>query len=273
MRTTKINWLPIIGGHEDKWRSAYARLHADSEHYPWVTRLWARCKWAPGLPTALVDDEGWAVDSVPGHGCTSVSSDAGFGRNLDYCYPENASELIYHTTINVGGRELVIEGFTGLLGWLAFRGDDSCGAFNQAPPLRKLRRTKTPALFLFREYSLLLDSMAPEHLPASGDVMVDRSASDFLLHFSKGDRRFIGEYFDGQLVWEAVRDKAVQANTYQILDLEAEDPEWTEDSLYRMEEARRARGIKASLDACANEWTADSVVLRGRGAIMPGAVS
>lgn len=281
---TTINWPEIIAGNEKMWLSAYGRLEEDTREYPWLQRWGAQMLWFLGLPSQVVEeaykvaeylkvdpdlvmaaqvvyDEGWiAEDAVPGHGCTSVSTDKGFGRNMDYAYPENASDYIYHQDIQVGDTSLHIEGFAGVLGWLAYRGDTSAASFNQAPALRKIRRTKTPGLMWFREHSLLLESLEDSDIADEGDVWVNPTASDFLLHFVKGDRRFLGEVFDGQLVWERQHKKAVQANTYQILDLEAH-ADWTEDSDYRISVARKARGIKSSLAAAANEYTADSIIL------------
>ena len=213
------------------------------------------------LAAQVVYDEGWAAeDCVPGHGCTSVSSGRYFGRNMDYAWPENAADYIFHQEVEINGRTLFIEGMAGLLGWLAVRGEDSVAAFNQAPCLRSIRRTRRPGLQWFRDQSIQLD-IAPEGaVPDEGDMMTRATASDFLIHFGKGSRRFLAEVFDGQLVWEARRGKIVQANTYQLLDLEA-DEDWTEDSVYRMRAARAGKGVKASLKAAANEYTADSLVL------------
>ena len=280
-----VDWPEVIGNNAPLWISAYQRLEQDIGQLPRWQRIAGRFAWFMGIPAMLereisevskflgvnrdvvwaaqlVYDEGWAAGLLqPCFGCTSVSSDQGFGRNLDYHYPENASDYIYHQNIRVGDTQIHIEGFAGLLGWLAFSGTTAAASFNQAPNKRPIRRSKCPALFRFREFCHHLETSSARELDDEGDCWANPAASDFLLHFAKWKRRFIGEFHDSQWVWARQKGKSVQANTYQLLDIDA-GPEWNEDSDWRMETARDGRSIVESLRRTAHDGTVDTVMLR-----------
>lgn len=203
-------------------------------------------------------DESWAsCGATPQCGCTSVSDETGFGRNLDWGYPDNAADLVTRlTVINEDGEEFLAEGFAGLFGWLAITGEGKAASLNQAPCLRPITRTATPALWWFRS---LLDA----ELPRLGCRQLAAGPSaDVLLHVQIGKDRYLAETFDHQLMVGQLTGKAVQANTYQLWDLQAGD-EWEADSQDRMRRAKRGRTIRSSLSATkVKGWTVDQFVMR-----------
>lgn len=270
-------WAPVIHAQREQWKSAEAALSADltvplkcaalarSVLFPAALKAEIASAAAGGLchsflrAAQVLYDESWAsCRATPSCGCTSVSSDRGFGRNLDWGYPDNAAELVTRfTVVDSCGKEYLAEGFAGLFGWLAIAGEDRSASLNQAPCLRRLDRTAVPALWWFRH---LLEA----ELPALGlSQLRGGPSADVLLHVEVGNQRYLAETLDQYVRVGRCLGKAVQANTYQLWDCLA-GAEWQADSEQRMAAARAARGIPASLQAAAVDgWTVDQFVMRG----------
>lgn len=285
MRLNKIDWVEqVVAPAQALWQDAYEQLERDLKIIPWLDRLAGGFVRRISLPRAfrqeidevaaflevdpkvvlaaqMVYDEGWAAEALsPRHGCTSVSTPDYFGRNLDYAYPDNAEDYVFQQDIEVAGKSLFIEGFAGLLSWLAYRGHDSAATFNQAPCLRKQSRLGAPTLLWFRQMSLGLEAMDEYNIPEGGVTKKEPTAGDCLIHAQKCDRRFLVETFGKDMVWEERDGTITQANTYQVFDLPA-DPSWELDSHQRMRAAGNASSLREALRAASNDCTCDSVCL------------
>jgi hypothetical protein len=293
MSNTPIDWRHIV--RKTIWRDALHTLRQDLDKQPWTTKMAAHIAWAAGLPAAfmreasqladflkvsvsdlilaqVVYDEAWAVDRIrPSRGCTSVSSSRAFGRNLDYGYPENARDLVYHEHLWLDGHYVEVEMFAGLLGWLALSSENLSISVNQAPSLRGLTRNRKPGMFWFRETSRNLlahsgnQSFARRFANGGEEDMLGRGpASDMLMHGRLGKQRFLMETYGDQLVWQPTEGRGLvaQANVYEIFDLHA-GREWERESRQRKQAAVNAASVKAGLRAAhVDGWTIDTFMMR-----------
>jgi len=288
----QIDWRNIV--RKKIWVKALRTLEHDLESRPWYINLGAylRWTWLPSyfmreirelaefldvkprtlLMAQVVYDEAWAADyERPSRGCTSLSSSRSFGRNLDYGYPENAAEFVYHESLVLDGHEVEVEMFAGLMGWVALKADNFQICVNQAPSLRSIRRTRMPGMLWFREYSrdmmaALQDSRALQIMAEGGEVDLGAMspAADILMQLRAGRHRFIAETFDRQFIWERMPSVGLvsQTNVYQLFDLTA-SPEWEAESAARCRAARSAGSVAGGLKAAAVEgWTIDTFMLR-----------
>jgi diadenosine tetraphosphatase ApaH/serine/threonine PP2A family protein phosphatase len=278
----KIEWKTLIKGHEGLWREAYAQIEKDLQKVNFWKRKFHLARWR-GIPSSLhreineisaylrvprevvvvaqvVYDEGWAEDlAVPGHGCTSVSDDTGFGRNLDYAYPSNAAKFVYEHAAVVDGKPVRLQMFAGLLGWLAFAGPTAAAALNQPPALRKIDRTKPPTLWWFREQCRWLEA-TDIVLPEEGSAKGQGVAADCLLHFRKGTERFLAEVHQKTIAWRKATGRVAQTNTFQILNLNA-PAYWEDESQSRIDRALAAESIPDALAKTANSYTVGTILL------------
>lgn len=277
-----INWKEIIDG--DQWFAAYAQVEEDLRDLSWLQRNGAKLAWAGAMPeyvrreiasiskflgvdrnvvtaTQVIYDEAWNLDTdVPLRGCTSVSENGAFGRNLDYGYPHNAKDLVFHSEIEVGDRTCRIEGFAGLLGFLAIANDDAAVAINQAPKLRPLRRGRLPGLLWFRREATTIMKDAVDFTDAGRTKLPDPPASDLLMHYVIGNKSYLAEVHDQTLVWQHIPGKVIQTNAYQLFDATASE-DWEADSRRRSNAARSGRTLKQSLKkASVNDWTIDTFI-------------
>ena len=208
-------------------------------------------------------DEFWnACRLEPAHGCTSLSTAKHFGRNLDYSYPDNAADLVYHADTVVAGKEASIEGFAGVLGWLALSNEDVKVTMNQAPCLRPLRRSAMPGLTWFRYLCHELVA-APMNPADEGDIeLATAPAADLLLHIQAGKFRYLAETYDRQLVWRKVTGKVVQTNSYQLIDGLRAGDEWESNCGQRAKLALSGRSVAEGLRrASVEDWTIDTFML------------
>jgi hypothetical protein len=134
-------------------------------------------------------------------------------------------------------------------------------SLNQAPCLRPIKRTRTPALLWFRA---MCDWIAGYDVPSeSGEELLEYPpAADCLLHAEVFDKRYIAEVHDTRIRWMRVNGKTAQANTYQLFNKQA-SPEWEADSEERMNAALSGRTINSGLrKAAVGGWTIDTFIMR-----------
>ena len=282
--TTNINWKEFAD--LSQWQAAYSRISADLKNIPWLQAKVGKMMWSSAIPPRIhreirkvaawtgypvdvvmaaqvVYDEAWNFGGDhPLMGCTSVSYKGRFGRNLDYGYPENAADLVYHATIPLADKECLIEGFAGLLSFLAITDSHVAVSLNQAPSARPLRRHRIPGLLWFRSSAENLMS-SKDDLSDFGDVwLANPPASDVLLHYVIGNKSYIAETHDKQMMWKKMSGKVVQTNAYQLIDVRGSE-QWEVESAERAAKARAGRSIPASLRAAyVDDWTIDTIILK-----------
>ncbi|HRQ87171.1 MAG TPA: hypothetical protein PLA50_00100 [Bacteroidia bacterium] len=275
-------WKPVLRHQRDQWMLAQEaflpdltlprRLAAGARALLFPPAMKAEVSSVPeALPGIRADvvqaaqvlyDESWNAcradpGAMPACGCTSVSTaGGGFGRNLDWCYPDCAEDLVTEfRVVDTYGREFLAEGFAGLLGWLALSGEELSVSLNQAPACRPISRTAVPALRWFCDLLGLADGETLDWLSSfpAGEVRELEApwtpGADVLMHLVAGDRRYLLESFGRRVRIRAARprEKLAQANVYQLFDMKMSE-DWEADSAWRMSRVLSGRGVRNSLD-------------------------
>jgi hypothetical protein len=287
-------WLELLRSNSKVkrlFREAYATVEADLVN-TWIARSLYYGKYLTfpvglrrevaavagylNVPVSVVAaaqvlyDTAWAlgVRTTPIFGCTSASfcleGQVNFGRNLDWGYPENAEEFIFHMVVD---DRLKVECFAGLLGWLAChtwgRESPMFASFNQAPKASSARLTGAPAIWTFTNFTLG---------PRDSKLLVQEpTMSDFLVHHGDGVIRELIEVNDSKIFQKRVdyrsEELLVQTNRYAVAPkiVRQRNSEFDQDSKQRETKVRRAYRktgeIHAMLYAAEGDSTIDHFVM------------
>lgn len=279
-----LRWREVLKAQAPLWHLAEEQVSADltlkrkiaatarSVVYPSSLKveLASAASWIPGISGSFLKaaqvmyDELWSLcGDTPICGCTSVSTPAEFGRNLDWGYPDRVKELVTEfEVIDTRGNSYLVEGFAGLFGWLAVSGETRSMSLNQAPSTRPVGRASTPALWWFRE---LLEAPLPRSQDGVTEYKITNApGADMLLHVKEGKRRFIAETLGDRIRLLDVSGEAkrVQTNEYTLFP-HLSPPAWRADSDGRVAAAMAGANVTEGLDnAWVNGWSVHRFMMR-----------